>query len=326
MALPYKPRDKAKAEVGVQIVERWILAKLRNMTFFSLSQLNKSIRPLVKGLNEKPFKKLAGNRRSSFETLYKPLLRPQPHPPYELAQWKKALVGIDYHVEVEGHSYSVPHRLIRLKVDIRLSANLVEVINNGARVAAHQRMAQKGGRTTLVEHMPRAHRAYQEWRPERLVQWAENLGHNTQTVVSHLLVSKPHPEQGFRSALGLVSLSRRYGNERLESACKRAVQIGGLSFKSIESILRKGLDEVEIEQAGPAREQHLWHENVRGANYYQEETQSEKGETDNDDTTDLAEVEADETQRDGRSTPTADRAGADIRVDLRGADEPAGGS
>ena len=298
-ARPYKPRDKAKAEVSVQLVERWILARLRNLTFFSLFDLNEAIRSLVHQLNLRPFRKLDGCRLSVFESLDKPQLKPLPQSDYEYAEWMKSRVGLDYHVEVEGRFYSVPHSLTRKQVDVRLTARVVEIFFGGKRVSSHLRSAIRGSCTTLTEYMPRSHREQQEWGPQRLVQWAEGVGLHTQQVMSHLLTSKPHPQQGLRSGLGVVSLGRRYGLDRVERACRRACQIGSLSLKSVESILKNGLDQVAFEQADRLQAEIYLHENVRGADYYLRITEEEKGEGVNADATNHTETETDEADRDG---------------------------
>ena len=298
-ARPYKPRDKAKAEVSVQLVERWILARLRNLTFFSLFDLNEAIRSLIHQLNLRPFRKLAGCRSSLFESLDKPQLKPLPSSDYEYAEWMKARVGMDYHVEVEGHFYSVPHSLTRKQVDVRLTAKVVEILFGGKRIGSHLRSAIPGKSTTLTEHMPRAHREQKEWGPRRLVEWAEGVGSHTQQVISYLLTSKPHPQQGLRSGLGVVSLGRRYGLDRVERACRRACEIGSLSLHSVESILKNGLDRVAVEQADRLQAEIYLHENVRGADYYLAITEEEKGEGVNADATNHTETETDEADRDG---------------------------
>ncbi|HEX6622439.1 MAG TPA: IS21 family transposase [Pyrinomonadaceae bacterium] len=265
-ARPYKPRDKAKVEVGVQIVERWILARLRHQTFFSLAELNKIIRALVGGLNHRPFKKLPGTRHTQFELLDRPALRPLPRERFEYAEWKKARVNIDYHVEVEGHYYSVPYSLARREVEVRITASTVELFHGGQRVASHMRCHLRGSHTTVVEHMPKAHRAHLEWTPGRFLTWAAEVGPNTRDLVRHLLFRKPHPEQGYRSCLGLLSLSRRYGAERLERACERALLLGARTRRSVDSILRQGVDRLPMVAEEP-RELPA-HENVRGPAYY----------------------------------------------------------
>jgi transposase len=262
-----RPRDKAKVETGVQNVERQILAPLRHRTFFSLAELNQALRERLAEHNERPFQKLPGSRQSLFETLEKPALKPLPPTRFEFATWKKAQVHIDYHVEVEGHYYSVPYQLVRQKLDVRLTAGAVECFRKGRRVASHPRSFQKGRHTTTPEHMPKSHREYLEWTPERLVRWAAKSGPATAGVVRAILESRPHPLQGYRSCLGLMRLGKLYGAERLEAACARARAIQSASYRSVASILKAGLDRQALPEQ-PAPQRALLHANVRGADYY----------------------------------------------------------
>ena len=264
-----KPKDKAKVEVGVQVVERWILACLRHRRFFSLGELNAAIRELLERFNERPFKKLAGSRRSQFEALDQPALSPLPAQRYEYADWYKVRVGPDYHVEVEGHYYSVPYQLVGEQLEARVKAQTVECLHRGRRVALHVRSAEIGACTTVLEHMPRSHRSFAEWTPSMLVEWARSTGPAAAQMVETILTSKPHPYQGFQSAMGLRNrLAKRYGSDRLEAACRRAVRIGAFSFKSVRSILQHGLDGQEPPPV-PEQVPILEHDNVRGAAYYQ---------------------------------------------------------
>ena len=262
-----KPRDKAKAEAGVLLVERWILALLRHRTFFSLPELNREIAGLLERLNTRPFKKLPGTRRELFEQLDRPALRPLPAQPYEFAEWKKVRVNIDYHVEIDGHYYSVPYQLVRKALEARYSERTVECFHKGQRVASHPRSHLKGRHTTLPEHMPAAHRSYAEWTPRRLIRWAEKTGPATAAMVQTLLERRAHPQQGFRSCLGIMRLGKRFGEERLEAACRRALTLGAYSYKSIESILRQGLDRKAVPEQQDL-ELSLEHENIRGSDYY----------------------------------------------------------
>lgn len=275
-ARPRKPKDKAKVEVGVQIVERWILARLRNTPFLSLAALNDRIRELVAELNERPFRKLPGCRRDLFERIEKPALRPLPPTRFEYCEWKTARVGIDYHVDVASHAYSVPHAFVRRVVDLRVTGTCIEVFHKGRRVAVHVRSSARGGHTTLPEHMPASHRAHREWTPASLLAWAASVGPSVYEVVAHTLESKPHPEQGYRSCLGLRSLAKRYGAERLEAACRRAVMIQGTSLESIGSILKLGLDRLPLVCDDEPRDLELVHENVRGADYYKSDESDEE--------------------------------------------------
>ena len=261
-----KPRDKAKAEVGVQIVQRWILAVLRHRTFFSLAELNVAIAKLLERLNTRPFRKLPGSRRSMFEQLERPALRPLPTQRYVFAQWKKVRVNIDYHVEVERHYYCVPHALVGRQLDVRVTANTVEGIYRGQRVASHVRSPLKGRHTTADEHMPEKHRRMGQWSPERFIRWATTIGPDTAALITTVLGSRRHPQQAFRSCLGILRLAESYGEARLEAAARRALAIGANSYRSIESILTHRLDErpgEQIELSAP-----IEHTNIRGANYY----------------------------------------------------------
>jgi transposase len=261
-----RPRDQAKVEVGVQVVERWILARLRHHTFFSLLELNTAIADLLVHLNRRPFKKLPGSRQSVFESLDRPALRPLPTQPYADAEWKLVRVHIDDHVEVDGHYYSVPYSLVTQPLDVRLSAQVVESFHKGTRVASHQRSPLKGRHTTVAVHMPKAHHHDAEWPPQRLVLWAAHTGEAIAPVVDTMLASRPHPQQGFRACLGIMRLGKRYGTERLEAACRRAIRIGACSYKSLESILKHALDQQPL-PGPPAAAPVITHGHIRGAQY-----------------------------------------------------------
>lgn len=266
-ARPYKPRDKAKVEVGVQVVERWVLARLRKLSFFSLAELNAAIQRLLAELNHKPFKKLPGSRQSRFEAEERAALKPLPNQAYQYAEWKKARVHIDYHIEIDGHYYSVPHSLIKRELEVRISALTVECFLNAQRVAAHPYSDRKGGHSTLTEHMPKSHRAHLEWTPGRFLNWALAIGPRTRDLVQQLLTHRPHPEMGFRSCLGLLLLEKRYGKDRLEAACERALALGSPTRRSVLSILEKGLDSQPLPE--PVAEPSLpGHDNIRGPAYY----------------------------------------------------------
>lgn len=265
-----KPKDKAKVEVGVQVVERWILARLRNRIFLSLHEANLAIAALVADLNSRPFKKLPGSRREAFETLDKPALLPLPCVPYVFAEWKQATVNIDYHVEVDGHYYSVPCSLIKKRVDIRITANSLECFHKGQRVSVHPRSKQKGRHTTVMEHMPKSHQEYAGWTPERIMEWARKLGPNVSALTEAIMDSRKHPVQGYRSCLGVIGLAREHGTERLDAACERALHLGALSQKSLKSILKTGLDRLPL-PIHNADQTSMHHDNVRGPEYYRKE-------------------------------------------------------
>lgn len=265
-ARPRKPRDKAAAENGVLIVERQILAALRDQKFFSVGELNQAIRPLLEKLNAQPFQKLEGSRNSWFESQEKNTLLPLPVQPFELATWSTAKVNIDYHVAVENHFYSVPYHLIHQQLDVRLTEHTVELFHDGKRVAAHPRSRLAGKSTTIEEHRPKSHQRYLEWTPGRMVEWARKIGPQCGKVVEYVLANRPHPEMGFRSCLGIIRLGKRAGEERLEAACGRALRFGTCSYQSIKSILESGLDRQVDEPELPLPTGA--HENVRGQGYY----------------------------------------------------------
>jgi transposase len=266
-----KPKDKAKVESAVLIAERWIIAALRNHTFFSLSELNKAIAEKLVEFNDRELQKLKISRKELFKTTDKPALKPLPCLPYEYAAWKKARVNIDYHIELEGHYYSVPYQLVKEQVDVRITSATVEVLFKHRRVASHQQSCLKGRHTTLEEHMPKAHQKYLEWTPSRIIKWAGQNGPNTEALVSCIMEGKRHPEQGFRSCLGIMRLGKRYSPERLEAACARAIVIKAYSYKSVESILKSGLDRENSlldPFTGPLPKPPIQHANIRGKIYY----------------------------------------------------------
>ena len=266
-ARPRRPRDKAKVEVGVLVVERWILARLRNRRFFSLAELNQAISELVADLNARPMRRLGVSRRDLFLELDRPALKSLPAEPYEYAEWRLRRVGLDYHVDIDGHYYSVPHWLIREQLDARITAHTVELFRKGERVAVHLRAAGRGRHTTLAEHMPSSHRRYAEWTIERIGREAAAIGPSTAKLAELILESRPHPEQGYRACLGILRLVRQYGADSLEAACDRGLDIGARSYGSIQSILKHGLDK---RPAQTARQGELLpsHPNIRGSRYY----------------------------------------------------------
>ncbi|XXF79239.1 IS21 family transposase [Myxococcaceae bacterium GXIMD 01537] len=267
-ARPRKPRDKAKVEAAVLLAERWILAALRHRRFARLSEVHEAVKPLLEKLNARPMRKLGKSRRELFEQVERAALKPLPARPYQLAFWKKARVNIDYHVELEGHCYSVPYMLVGKAVEVRHTEACVEVFLGGRRVASHMRSAERGRFTTLPEHMPASHRQHAEWTPSRLIRWAEGVGPSCARLVEELMTRRPHPQQGFRSALGVLRLAdeKKYGKPRVEKACARALRHRAVSYKSVAAILQHRLEDVDETAAdkGPLPE----HQNVRGAHYY----------------------------------------------------------
>lgn len=264
------PKDKPKVEVGVQGIQRWILAPLRDCTFFSVAEINAAIAPLLKVYNERPFQQLPGSRYSQFLGIDKPALRPLPISRYQFAQWKQARAGIDYHISFEKHYYSIPYRYLKLTIDLRISDRTIECFFKGKRIALHQR-SFKPGHTTLIEHMPKAHQDYVQWTPERLHSWAMSIGANTAKLIDEVIKLQKIPQQAYRSCLGILRMGKRYGNERLENAAIRALSLGAIRYKSIESILQNGLDKQPLPKPASntaAARTTTHHENVRGASYY----------------------------------------------------------
>jgi transposase len=272
-ARPYKPRDKAKAETGVLLVERWIVAALRKEKFFSLPALNEAIAELLERLNQRPFRKREGSRQSLFASLDQPALHPLPAQRYEFGTWKVATVNIDYHVELDRHYYSVPYTLTGQSVELRATATTVEVFHRGQRVASHVRGHTPYQATTIAEHRPKSHQRHLEWTPSRLIEWAQTIGPATAQVVEQVMARRPHPEQGYRSCLGILRLADQYTPARLEAAAQRACRLEAYAYRSLKSMLEKQLDRIAVEATVPAPPP-VVHENIRGANYYQTPTPS----------------------------------------------------
>lgn len=266
---PGKPRDGAKVETGVQIVERQVLARLRDRTFFSLGELNKAIRVLTARINKQPFQKLDSSRLELFKEVDKPALKPLPSSRYEFAEWQTPTVNIDYHIEIKGHYYSVPFRLKGRKLDARVTARTVEAFYKNKRVASHLRDDRKGKYSTLAEHMPKAHREHLEWTPSRIIRWASTIGPSCAACTEQIIKNRMHPQQGYRACLGIIRLAKSYEYSRVDAACRRAMALDVCSYRSIKSILKTGKDR----EALPGEEDTLsvcntHHANVRGAQYY----------------------------------------------------------
>ncbi|MGI8405006.1 MAG: IS21 family transposase [Thermomicrobiales bacterium] len=266
-ARPYKPRDKAKVENAVLIVERWILAALRHRKFFAVAELNEAIEELLGHLNSRRFRKRDGTRASLFAAMDRPALQPLPSEPYVLAEWKTVRANIDYHVEIDRHYYSVPYQLAGQQLEARYTATTIELFHAGKRIASHIRSAMEYRHTTVHEHMPKSHRAHLEWTPSRLIHWGESVGTCTAEVIRAILAGKPHPEMGYRACLGILRLAKTYSNQRLEAASERALQLQACSYSSLRSILKRSLDrqttlDLEPDKPGPR------HHNVRGSGYY----------------------------------------------------------
>ena len=262
-----KPRDKAKVEVAVQIVERFVLAKLRNQTFFSLVELNVAIRDCVTAINGKVMRRIGQSRAALQETLERPALTGLPTTPYSYADWKRARVAPDYHIEIASHFYSVPSKLIREIVEARITSSTIEIFHKGQRVASHAFSPVRNRHTTITEHMPSAHRRYAEWTPAKMMSEAAKVGPATVALFEAIMKAKPHPEQGFRSCLGIIGLAKSYGVTRLEAASRRGNDIGATSYGSIASILQHGLDKAFASEPMPDTPP-IRHGNIRGSGYF----------------------------------------------------------
>jgi transposase len=261
-----KPRDKAKVETAVQVVERWVLAPLRNRQFFSIHEINVAIKPLLEDINNRQMKHLEKSRKELFEALDVPALKPLPSNAFEYAERKKARVGINYHVLYDKYYYSVPYTLIKEEVEVRATSTTVEIFHKGQRVASHIRSNDLRKYKTCSSHMPSEHqRRCQEWSPERFMRWAGKIGQATRTVITHLLGSRRHPEQTYRTCIGILKLSDKYSEERLEAACSRAADYELYSYRNIQNILKNGMEKAETQRTAKASANHKY---VRGSKYY----------------------------------------------------------
>ena len=261
-----KPKDKAVVENEVLHISRWILARIRVWKFFSLDEINDKLWELLAEYNNKKFQRLEDSRKSLFEELERPALRPLPQQRFELAQWKKAKANIDYHVELEGCYYSIPYKYRGMELVIRYTESTVEIFHSHRRIAVHNKLLKKRHTSTIKEHMPSWHREYLDWSPSRILNWAGSMGSSCREICKRILESQEHPEQGYRSCIGIIHLEKKYFRERLENACRRALDIGGISYKSIKSILDKGLDLQKLSVRTDCTE--IKHGNIRGSDYY----------------------------------------------------------
>ncbi len=266
-ARPYKPRDKAKVENAVQVAERWVVAALRHRKFFSLGEVNEAIGELLHKLNHRPFRKKDGTRASVWEAIDKPALQPLPMEPFDLSEWSRARVNIDYHVAFDANFYSVPYNLVQELVEIRSTPTTVEILHKGTRVASHLRSRERGKAVTIEEHRPKSHREHLQWTPSRMLHWAGTIGPHAARLFERIMADKPHPEMGYRGCLGIIRLARKYSPQRVEAACERALLTGACRYKSVESILKNSLDRTPVSSLPPASTQP--HDNIRGAGYFE---------------------------------------------------------
>jgi transposase len=267
-ARPYKPRDKAKVESGVLLVERWIIAALRNRKFFSIEELNRAIRELRERINQRPFRKREGCRATQFAAVDKPALSPLPAERFDLSEWSRARVNIDYHIAFDTNYYSVPYNLVHELVEVRSTPTTIEIFHKSQRVASHLRAHGHGHAVTIAEHRPRSHQAHLEWTPSRMVHWAQTIGPHTARLFEHILADKPHPEMGYRSCLGIIRLADQYSPARMEAAAERALLTGACRYQSVKSILKNSLDAIPP-AAPPSSQPPSPHDNIRGAEYFE---------------------------------------------------------
>jgi transposase len=268
-ARPYKPRDKAKVESGVQVVQRWVVAALRHRRLFSIAEANTAIGELLERLNQRPFRKREGSRRSLWESLDKPALKPLPAERFDLSHWGRARVNIDYHVGFDGSFYSVPYQLVHEIVEVRSTPLTVEIFHKAQRVASHPRSREHGRAVTINEHRPKSHQEHLEWTPSRMVNWAQSVGPWTARLIERILADKPHPEMGYRSCLGIIRLAKQYTPARMEAAAERALLTGACRYRSVQSILKNSLDTTPVAvTAIPAAAPPVRHDNIRGSEYF----------------------------------------------------------
>jgi transposase len=268
-ARPYRPRDKAKVEVGVQVAERWIIAALRHQKFFRLEDLNRAIRELLERLNQRPFKKREGSRASVFAAMERSALRPLPAERFDMSQWSRARVNIDYHISFDANLYSVPYNLVQELVEVRATPTTVEIFHKGQRVASHLRGRGRDQAFTQKEHRPKSHQAHLEWTPSRMVHWAEQIGPHTARLFERILSDKPHPEMGYRSCLGIIRLAEQYSPTRMEAAAHRALESNACRYQSVKSILKNSLDQQPLTAELPSLPPPPPHDNIRGAEYFE---------------------------------------------------------
>ncbi len=263
-----KPRDKAKVESGVLVAERWILAPLRNHKFFSITQIIEAVKPLLEKLNDTPFNKMEGTRRQHYEQIDRPKLRPLPKKRYEYAVWKVATLNIDCHFTAMKHFYSAPHTYRQQQLKVRIASNRVEAFSKGHRVASHIRSFIPNRYTTVKEHLPPKLQAYDAWGPQRIVEWAHDTGPYTAAMAKAIIESKPFPQLGYKSCMGLIRMGKNFGKDRLEAACHRALALGSWHYQSVKSILATGKDKEPLPVRTQQIEIKIDHPNIRGGNYY----------------------------------------------------------
>lgn len=252
--------------------QRWILAVLRHRTFFSLPDLNQAIGESLEKLNDRPLQKIKKSRREIYLEIEKAALNPLPSERYILMEFKICRVNIDYHIELEDHYYSVPHALFGEKIEARYNQTFVEIFHNGRRVASHVRSWASHKHTTIKEHMPQSHQRYAEWTPSRLIHWGKTLSEEVGLLFVEIIKTKPHPEQGFRSCLGIMRLAKVHGEDRLKKACQQALFLKSYSYRTVKNILTHKLESAM--SVAPEKTPVIQHDHLRGASYYEKEEET----------------------------------------------------
>jgi len=269
-ARPYKPQDKSKVELGVKGIQRWILMRLRNHTFFDINELNDAIGKLIDAYNNKVIRRLGKSRTELFDKLDKPVLHPLRANRYLYRQYKNAKVGVDYHIELDGSGYSVPYAYLGKQVDVWYSRNSVTISCQAEVIAVHPRISQPYQDATIIEHMPKEHQYhYEKWNPGRILNWAVSIGNSTTELMKQIMEARSHPVRGYKSCMAILSFSKTYGNEALELTCAKALEINTHSVSSIESMLKRKTY-LQDETAEAVNSDVLnTHDNRRGARTYQ---------------------------------------------------------
>lgn len=241
-----KPKHKAKVEANVLVAQRWILACLRHRTFYSLAELNEAIAVLLEKLNLRKMRVLKKSRRELFEEFDRPALKKLPSAVYEFAEWKRVKVNINYHIEFDEHHYSVHYTRVHQELMCRASANTIELFHRSERITSHRRSYLKRKYTTLPEHRPESHRAMMKWPPSRLINWGESVGPSVGLLIEKILSSRKHPEQAYLTAMGIIRLGtgKKYGKERTEKACKRALELGAHNYRFVADMLKNNMDKL----------------------------------------------------------------------------------
>jgi transposase len=271
-ARPYKPKDKAVVEGAVKIVYQCIFAPLRDRVFHTIDELNVAIREELEKLNNRVMQQYKKSRWEMFHDIEKEYLSPLPVETYQYQEYRRLKVQCNYHVylSTDKHYYSVPYSYLGKHVELFYTPTSVEIFHNNQRIALHRRNQHTYGYTTVHEHLPPQHRYKDNWNSEKLLSWGESIGRHVRDVVDTILSRKTHPEQGFKSCMGILNLTKKYDHTRLDKACQKALMYEYVSYKGIENMLKNGVEE-NMQQELFKEYTHGIHENVRGQKYYKQE-------------------------------------------------------